>query len=136
MMFQICTAFAVSLMALAISMGLIVFMKIHKDHTSQFCRAIAYIVVILALLTVICVGFCSVKFWNYAHTRHPQVLRFNVPAMMLNKPAIKVMPNNKVRTQHFIIKLPINNQAGQNQRPTIHPVMMKQHHPAPPKKLN
>ncbi len=62
-MFQADSAFALGLVALAAGMGLVVWMRIHKDHTSKFCRGIAYTVVILALLTLICTGYYTIKYW-------------------------------------------------------------------------
>ena len=63
MMFKVCSAFSLSLLALAVAMALVVFMKIHKDHTSKMCRGVAYLVVVLAFLTVICTGYYGTKYW-------------------------------------------------------------------------
>ncbi len=65
MMFKVCSAFSLSLIALAVGMALVVLMRVHKDHTSKMCRGVAYFVVILAFLTVICVGYYGTKYWVY-----------------------------------------------------------------------
>lgn len=60
-MFQINGAFALGLIALTAGMALVVWMRIHKEHTCGVCRGIAYLIVILAFLTLACTTFYATK---------------------------------------------------------------------------
>ena len=73
-MFQADGAFALGLVALAVGMALVIWMRIHKDHTSKFCRGVAYAVVILAFLTLICTGYYTIQYWVSGYFSHPSMM--------------------------------------------------------------
>jgi hypothetical protein len=62
-MFQVDMAFALGLIALAAGMALIVWMRIHVEHTSKFCRGVAYLIAILAFLTLLCTSYYGTAYW-------------------------------------------------------------------------
>jgi ABC-type amino acid transport system permease subunit len=62
-MFQVDMAFALGLIALAAGMALTVWMRIHIEHTSKFCRGVAYLIVILAFLTLLCTSYYGTAYW-------------------------------------------------------------------------
>jgi hypothetical protein len=70
-MFQVNSAFALQLIALAVAMGLIVWMRVHKEHTTVFCRGIAYLIVILAFLSLICTSYHMVRYRMKASSSCP-----------------------------------------------------------------
>lgn len=115
-MFQVCTAFGVSLIALAVSMGVVVFMKINKDHTTQFCRGVAYIVVVLALLTVICTGYCAIKYWIYGCPWHNKMMPMQGQSMMMQNQGMQSgqMQSGQMQGNQQMMKPMMNKQPMQN----------------------
>jgi len=63
-MFQADTAFAVELIAIAAGMALVVWMKIHAEHTCKFCRGLSHLVVLLAILALACTSYYTFKYWS------------------------------------------------------------------------
>lgn len=127
LMFQVCTAFGVSLIALAISMGVVVFMKIHKDHTTQFCRGVAYVVIVLALLTVICVGYYATKYWFMGYAGSHQMMKTPGKCMMMNNQGMQngQMQGKSMMMQNQGMQKMQNGQMQGNQQ-MMKPMMNKQ----------
>lgn len=75
-MFQADTAFSVSLLTLIAGMALIVWMRLHVEHTSIFCRGLAYLSVILAIAVLICVSYYTTVYWSQGYFS-PQTINQN-----------------------------------------------------------
>ena len=114
-MFQADTAFALGLIALAVGMALIVWMRMHREHTSLFCRGVAYLVVLLAFFVLFCTGYYSTKYWVEGYFT-PQAMNQRCP--MEKCRGMQGVMQNMTKENMDMKKMPMMDMQKQNMKET------------------
>lgn len=122
-MFQADTAFSVSLLALVAGMALIVWMRLHVEHTSIFCRGFAYLSVILAMAVLICVSYYTTVYWFQGYFS-PQTINQNF--QMKKCPMMEKCMMGKMNMDMKNMPMMNNMQCGSGNRQQMKPMMNMQ----------
>ncbi len=74
LVFHADAAFALELIALGLGVFLIVWFRIHTEQAHKMCRFFAYLIIVLAILTLLCTSYYSIKYWVAGYFRYPGAL--------------------------------------------------------------
>ncbi len=71
MMFQADTAFAAELIALVLGTALLVWSAKNEACCKAFAKIVAYFTIVAAVLTMLCTGYYTVRYWEDGYFRNP-----------------------------------------------------------------
>ena len=72
-MFQAGAAFSLSLLALIAGIALIVWMRMHAEHTTKFFRGLAYLAMILSMVVLICISYTTAYWFHGSFKKCPMM---------------------------------------------------------------
>jgi predicted membrane protein len=73
-MFYADAAFALELIALALGVFLLVWLRIHTEQAHKMCKFFAYLIIVLAILALLCTSYYSMKYWVAGYFGHPRAM--------------------------------------------------------------
>jgi predicted membrane protein len=95
------TAFALELIALALGVFLVVWFKINKEHVHKLARFLAYLIIVLAIIALLCTSFYSIKYWTfgYFHPKAMMMMKGKMSPCQMNRMngMNQMMPKDKMK---------------------------------------
>lgn len=92
-----------ALAALALGAAILIWAKIHESSGTSFAKLIAYVIIILSTVNILCTGYYGWKYWSegYMDKPFPAMARMQMQqgGMMMPCPMMQQMMKNRMQHQ-------------------------------------